>query len=100
MLPVMLLTLTILSGCESGRIKFDPDAYRASSRLQAIINEDQIKVQCNEPKFDQFAAMHLDKWVELRKILQEARIPSKLMKDKTKLIGKINNIIKSLKEKK
>lgn len=88
---MMLAVLTTLSGCETGRIKFDPDAYRASSRLEAIVNEEQKRVQCDEPKFDEFACMHNDKWKELRKILQEARIPKKL---KLRLLRKIDSLIK------
>jgi hypothetical protein len=78
------------SSCDR-RIKFDPDAYRANHYEQAIINEDQIVVQCYEEKFSEFACMHQDKWTELRRLIQESALDSKLKSDIIKRIDKITN---------
>jgi len=73
------------------RIKFDPDAYRANHYEQAIINEDQVVVQCYEEKFSEFACMHKTKWEELRKLIQQSPIDAKLKHDIIKRIDKITN---------
>lgn len=88
---LLLATLTTLSASNcSRRITFDPDAYRANSNLEAIINEDEVTVFCHEPKFDDFACMHKDKWAELRTLLQNAKIPTEL---KGKLLLKIDKVL-------
>lgn len=77
------------SSC-STRIKFDPDAYRANHYRQAIINEDEIVIYCEEEKFSEFACMHRDKWAELREILQQAPIDSKVKKQ---LLFKLDSLL-------
>lgn len=93
LLALAILTTLSASNC-SRRVRFDPDAYRASSSLEAIVNENEVTVYCYEPKFDNFACMHEDKWIELRRLLQDARIPEKIKKQLLLKIDKITNLPK------
>ena len=82
----------ILSASSCGkRIVFDPDAYRANHYEQAIINEDQVVVQCYEEKFSEFACMHKDKWTELRNLIQRSTIEVSLKNAIIEKIDKITN---------
>lgn len=36
------------------------------------MSEREEVVYCDEEKFSEFAAMHKDKWLELRRLIQEA----------------------------
>ena len=85
----MLVLLMILSACNSQRVKFNPDAYKANSELEAIVSERNVEIQCRDEKFNEYACMHRTKWEELRTILQSARIPKEL---KTQLLKQIDNI--------
>jgi hypothetical protein len=89
----VILTTLSASNC-SRRVRFDPDAYRANSYLEAIVNENQVTVYCYEPQFDKFACMHEDKWKELRRLLQDARIPNKIKKQLLLEIDKITDLPK------
>jgi len=74
---MLLLLSTILSVSRCSRVRFDPDAYRASSSLEAIVNENGLEVMCHEPKFDEFACMHKTKWEELRRLIQGSKLNKK-----------------------
>jgi hypothetical protein len=74
-LPLLLGILTILSASSCGqRPKFDPNAYRANHRIEAIVNEHEHVVYAYEPLFSEFACMHRAKWEELRRLVQILRI--------------------------
>ena len=83
---MLLLLSTTLSVSRCARARFDPDAYRASSRLEAIVNENGVEVMCHEPKFDEFACMHKTKWEELRRLIQGLKLSKKAKAD---LLNKI-----------
>lgn len=76
MLLMLLQILTILSSC-NGRVKFNPNAYRASHELQAIVSASRDVVYCYDERFSEFACMHKDKWVELRRLIQALRMPKR-----------------------
>jgi hypothetical protein len=93
-LPTLLLILTTLSAvsCGSDRPKFDPDAYRANHRLEAIVNERAQVVYADEALFSEFACMHKTKWEELRKYVQLLRIEPQ---QKLLLLKNIDHAIKA-----
>lgn len=88
---MVLVLSTTLSVSKCSRIKFDPDAYKANSSLESIINEAGVEVMCHEAAFDSFACMHKDKWIELRELIQDARIDKGL---KLRLLNKLNKVVK------
>ena len=90
-LLTLLALLMIVSASSCSRIRFDPDAYRANHYEQAIINENQDVVQCYEERFSEFACMHKDKWEELRRLIQQSKIDSKVKADIINRIDKITN---------
>jgi len=85
LLPLALLMTVSASSC--GRsFKFNPDAWRASHHLEAIVSEREEVVYCSEEKFSEYAAMHKDKWIELRRLIQDAPLSDAKKKQLSELI--------------
>jgi hypothetical protein len=74
-MPLGLLMILSVNSCGSGRPKFDPNAYKANHRFEAIINENQHVVYASDEEFSDFACMHKNKWIELRQFVQMFKIP-------------------------
>lgn len=70
-----ILTILSASSCGNNRPKFDPDAYRANHKIEAIVNERAQVVYAYEKEFSEYACMHKSKWTELRQFVQLLRIP-------------------------
>jgi hypothetical protein len=86
-LLLLPLLLTTLSASSCGRaFKFNPDAWRASHHIQGIVSEREEVVYCDEVAFSEFAAMHKDKWIELRRLIQGSPLSSK---EKERALGLI-----------
>jgi len=88
---IIILTMFWLSSCTSEGVKFDPDVY--VGRNGYIINERLMKVMADEPRFLEYGCMHRDKWIELKEVLDRARIPKR---KKRAASGLLNKVIKKI----
>ena len=78
---LLLLTIFFVNSCGTEGIKFDPNFYVPDHEKMSIISERGDEIMCNQPEFDKFACLHIDKIIELKQILDRARLP-KHLKDK------------------
>ena len=76
-LTLMLILTVMVISCQTG-IKFDPQWHNADHLRQSIVyshNGNENQVFTDEPEFDQYACMHINKIQELAEILKRAKIP-------------------------
>lgn len=66
----ILFISTILSGCTSSGVSFNPDFYLGDSKNAQIVGEGNRIVKANDPLFDKYACMFETKVYELRQILR------------------------------
>lgn len=74
--PLAILTICfVINSCGTKPVEYTPDFYIADHATQSIVNENNVRVYCSEPSFDEYIAAHKDKIVELANILAIARVP-------------------------
>lgn len=71
-LGISLLIFAI--GCTTG-IKFNPDWHVGDYEQMRIVPEKGEPILCEDPRFNNYACMHVDKIKELKEILLKARMP-------------------------
>ena len=66
----------ILLLCLSCRrhLTFNPDFHVGDSTTASIISERGESIACNDPRFNDYAAMHIEKIKELRKLLMKVDV--------------------------
>ncbi len=97
---VLFVGILFFSGCKSGsRVNFNPDFYVGDSHTSSIISERGDIIKCDDPRFEDFASMHMEKIKELKTLLIRARLP---FSEKSRIQREyylLENMILDLKEK-
>lgn len=93
MLKVLLiLTTFFVSSCNTKQINWNPDFYIHDSKSQAIINEKNHIVYCEQVEFDEYASLSKEKIKELAEILRRARLPKQLEERRKLFIHKLEEV--------
>ena len=82
--------------CGTKPVEFDPDFFEFMPTERGyIVNEEKTeKYYCDEPRIrTMFAALHINKVIELRKILRSATVPDHFKSKKKKFLGTIQKVI-------
>ena len=92
----LTILLTLLTSCRQGII-FDPDFHVADHSLQGIVSERGEIIKCDDPRFDEYAAMHREKIKELKRILMSHKIGgtnrAKVVKEYAHLTERMNQAL-------
>lgn len=82
--------MSLGASCKRG-IEFDPDFRKGSHVEMAIVSEEGERVYCEDPAFDEYAAMHETKIMELAEILKKARMPRAEKQRALQILQKVIN---------
>ena len=101
-LLLVLTTFFVVSCTELVPVNFDPEFYEFNPRGDAngpyIINRHKNKYYCNEPRVrKEIAGLHIEKIIELRNILRNAKVPKgDAKKSKKNILNHLNDLIKKM----
>jgi uncharacterized protein YcbK (DUF882 family) len=83
-------------GCSRQTIRdverFDPNVFVGDYLNRQIVDRNNKTISCDDPEFNNFGAMHVDKWKELNRILSRyrRRPPLKIQKELKELLRTFN----------
>ena len=76
-----MIVVTTIPSCGNPGIKFEPLFHAGDSAHSQIVPKEPYPiVACNDPKFDEFFCMHIDKVKELKELLMRSKLSPKVKK--------------------
>ena len=99
MIFVLIIIVQMLGGCRKGPVvHFDPDFYVGDHVSQSIISERGDMISCSDPRFNDYAALHIEKIKELKTLLIRLKIPTQGKHRIINLYQDLENYIKENRE--
>lgn len=94
-LPLALM-MFFAASCGSKPVEFDPNFYEFVTKDGGYITDEKRaeKIYCDQPRIrKEFAALHINKIIELRRILRNAKVPDNFKASKENFLKNFQNVI-------
>ena len=98
---LVVLTTFLLASCGTEAVKFRPNFFEFVTKDGGYITNASKteKYYCDEPRIRKnFAALHIDKIKELKKILRNARVPRGMRTAKKRMLNNLATTINKMKD--
>lgn len=89
---LLIIASIVIGGCKK-RITFNPDFYVNDSDARGIISERGELIACEDPRFNDYASMHIEKIKELKKILLNSDLKDE---DERRVYRTYNGLLKRM----
>ena len=98
LLPTLMMFLLTSCGDDLVNVKFNPDFFEFVPSKGYITNAKKDKIyKCDEPRIrKEFAALHITKIKQLKKILRNAKVPKRFKRKRGELVSQLNKTIKNM----